>query len=210
MYRSMKLTHYLLLLLLLTFSKNLKADTCFSLFERDTSVSQEIFVGKLVDVAHNKFLGYGRPKTIFTFEVSRSFKGQSKHLSYVSVVGPIGGGYNPNFTMDSTYLVFAYGDGVPYTNDCSSSGLLSERGDYISRLGPSMVPEKTTWQLEIFQSDQQFLDSVLTENTHLQSQLQSIVLKSRNQEHVQTGLIITILLILASLIIASRKKKVTR
>ncbi len=207
--RSMNLTHYIFLLLL-TISNNIKAEICFSSFERDTSTCKEIFIGKVVDVAHNKVLHYGQPKTIFTFEVSRSFKGFSKYLSYISVVGPFGGCCVHNFIKDSTYLVFAYGDGVPYTNDCSSSGLLSERGIYVSRLGSSIVPDKKKWQFEILQSEQRLLDSIRTENRHLQNELQSIILKNRNQEHIQAGFIITILLILTSLIIAFRRKKVTR
>lgn len=107
-----------------------KADFCFKPFEKDTAIAKAIFVGKVVKIEKGQFWQYASPKTIFTFNVIESFKGLEKWVGYISLIGPIGGCCNEHFVLDSTFLVFAYGDGnsdysrVLWTNDCSSTGIM--------------------------------------------------------------------------------------
>jgi hypothetical protein len=137
----------ILFVFILQLTLNLKADMCFSSFERDTARCEAIFVGKVVDVVYNKFFHFGQGKTIFTFEVNESYKGLSLYDRYISVIGPIGGCCNHSFIKDSVYLVFAYGNGILYTNDCSSSGLLSKRSGHLGHLGKSIIHRENLWQL---------------------------------------------------------------
>lgn len=185
----------------------LKADTCFSNFERDTIRCEAIFVGKVVDVVNNKFFHFGEHKKIFTFELYESYKGMNPYASYVSVIGPIGGCCNHSFIKDSVYLVFAYGNDILYTNDYSSSGLLSNRLGYQRRLGNSIIHKENLWQREKILREEIITDSVKVVNSKLKEELQILNNKSKTQIRIQSVLVIVIILFIFLLFFSFKYRK---
>ena len=194
-----------LFLFIIQLNPELKACTCFHDFERDTSECTAIFIGKVVDSKYNKFWYYGRPKTILTFEVGVSYRGLSEDESYYSVVASIGGCGSAHFVKDSVYLVFAYGDEVLYTNDCTCSGLLSERNDLLGFLGNSKTHSKSEWQLKEIQADEAYHDSLRTKNAEMQDELNIKESQVGSLKEYQKLLVITIAALILLAIYATFK-----
>ncbi len=141
-----------------------RADFCFTPFEMDTAEANEIFVGKVVKIERGAFWYGRRPKTIFTFEVMELFKGDGPRGGYKSIIGPIHGCCNEHFKMDSTFLVFAYGDcensSLLWTNDCSNTGLLSEEQEIYHKLGDAIKYNPIKEDVDYMNSNAHEIDSL--------------------------------------------------
>jgi hypothetical protein len=204
----MTITKYIILLSLCLPSLA-KADICFKTFEEDTIVAAAIFVGKVVKIEESQFWHRG-PKTIFTFEIKESFKGLWRGLDYISIIGPIHGCCNEHFINDSTFLVFAYGDGesstLLWTNDCSNTGLLSKQMDIYQKLGNGVKHVANTEFLEYINKPEIKRDSLLHTIDSLNSQINDF--QKESTRFVVFSILLTIIpVILLILIINMRKKK---
>ena len=161
-----------------------RADMCFRSFEEDTTVAKAIFVGKVVKIERGQYWHQGFPKVIFTFEVIESFKGLRQRTGYISLIGPIDGCCNVHFEKDSTFLVFAYGDcensRILWTNDCSTTGLLSiEKANY-HKLGNSIKHSANSEDLEYMNVYDTKTDSLLRGIGKLNGRIESIQEEKRS------------------------------
>ncbi len=197
-----------LLVLYLGLPSFAKADICFRTFEEDTTIAQAIFVGKVVKIEESQFWHNG-PKTIFTFEITESFKGLWKGLSYVSIIGPIHGCCNEHFVMDSTFLVFAYGDGqkstLLWTNDCSNTGLLSEQKVLYQKLGIGIKHKSDPDLLKLLNDPGATQDSLLQiiEDLNLRN---AVIMKDKDRLRSITIVLILVSAALLTLMIFRKKK----
>ncbi len=125
-------------------SLNVYAEFCFKSFETDTTVARAIFIGQVVEINRDAIYYRQEKKDIFTFKVSKYYKGLSIYDEYISVIGPVDGCCNEHFILNFTYLVFTYGDGnqekFHWTNDCSNTGPLSVSHHLIKQLGVAKEP----------------------------------------------------------------------
>ncbi len=195
----MRLTLYILSTFFL--SHFALADVCFTTFEKDSTNAKVIFIGKVIEVKYGAYWVNGYPTSIYTFEVSESFKGLSKWRNVISIMSPVNGCCSPHFKMDSTFLVFGFSDGeypnFYWTNDCSLTGLLSEpeTQEYISRLGTALKPEPTSDDLELFNERKEwFLEQELKKTdslNQLHTNFQNSVASAQ-----QTNIYLTIALVI--------------
>lgn len=192
-----------IIITLFQFETLLKADTCVSSFEKDSANSKAIFIGKVVDVTNDKLMVDQDFKTIFTFEILGSYRGLHIRGNYVSIIGPIDGCCNHHFVKDSVYLIFAYENvgiqGMLYNNDCSSSGLLSEKGDDIKRLGKPLKHYKNRLQMNIIYTEQIHEDSVKNTVNNLNKKLETLKKENRNLLYILIGILIIVLIIIYKL-----------
>lgn len=191
-----------------------KADFCFKSFEEDTAASKAIFVGKVVKIEIGKYWFRGLPKTIFTFEITESFKGLQKRVSYISLIGPINGCCNERFEIDSTFLVFAYGDckdaRILWTNDCSNTGLLSQQIENYKKLRDPIKHERFDDEFIYYNKEQSKIDSLLHRIESLELLFEASSSSKSNlitQRNIFAILLALLFLIMAVLIQRNKKRK---
>lgn len=194
---------YSVLLLALVFSGSIaSADICFKTFEQDTTEADIIFIGRVIEIDEDAFWHRGDPLEIFTFEIQESFKGISKYREVISILGPAYGCCNVSFMQDSTYLVFAYADGLNsrtyWTNDCSLSGLLSETHEYYQKLGEPLVPDGNGWSKNYFRKKEAIEDSVSQVHISLLNNYTTEQKKASYLMYTVIGLCLIIFLLLIS------------
>ncbi len=168
--------------LILLFPNLVKGDFCWKTFEQDTTVANAIFVGRVIKIENNNFW-YNDSKSIITFEIKESFKGLSKGISYISLVGPIHGCCNIHYVLDSTFLVFAYGDCnnsiILWTNDCSNTGLLSQRMELYEKLGKSIEHKPDPKLISEINDDKLRADSLIAKIYTLKIEIEAIQKESK-------------------------------
>jgi hypothetical protein len=207
--RERNVIRFLFFLLLTIITQTSKANTCICQysFEEDTTNAKAIFIGKVIGIDKNRFWLNGNPKSIFTFQVSESYKGFSNYHGFVSVIAPIGGCEEGYFRKDSIYLVFAYSDckqtELLWTNNCSNSGLLTESLEHIKKLGTSL---KHTNTFNINVKENAFLlESLTTELATLQQDLQTSKKNNKQLTYFLLALGVIILTLLIYLGLGRRK-----
>jgi hypothetical protein len=212
-----KYIKFIILTVVLTLPILCKADFCFKSFEEDTTVSKAIFVGKVVKIENGKYWYRGLPKTIFTFEVIESFKGLRKRVSYLSLIGPINGCCNEHFAIDSTFLVFAYGDcddaRILWTNDCSNTGLLSQEIDHYKKLGTPIKHEKYDDEYIHYNREQSQIDSLNKRIESLELSFEASLASESNlttQRNILAILLGLLFLILAVFIKRNKKRNANK
>jgi hypothetical protein len=120
---------------------------CFSNFEKDYEKSKVIFIGKLRKSFIDQYWIGKTAVSIYTFSIQKSFKGLEAKDRLISILSPIGYQYGDGFTIDSTYLVFGYGNTFTYpffyTNGCTNtSSVYSNKAQYcIPELGKPIIHE---------------------------------------------------------------------
>lgn len=179
----------LLVFILVLIFKSALADVCVPKFESDTAYSKAIFVGKVVGIERAAYWSQGHPLTVYTFEITESFKGVNPFANYLSVISPVYGCCSPYFHRDSVYLVFANAyDPIGYMlfcNDCSMTGLLSTLRAEYQRLGPSQKHKQNKRFFDsriYFQINKYARKNALLalENNQLQSEVSTLSAQLRN------------------------------
>ena len=156
----------------------LKADFCFKSFEKDTAEAQAIFVGKLIQVSPNTYWYNNKCKSIFTFELTESFKGINSYVELVSILSPLHGCCNERFIKDSTYLVFAYSNcensNIYWSNDCSNTGLLSQEISNYNQLKNKTLHKLSGRKKEFVNKSSLNIDSLKLKSSQLSIKLQRV------------------------------------
>ncbi len=200
------------ILVLLIFSNEAKADMCFPTLARDTVAAKAIFVGKFVEIVPETYWLRGEAKTIFTFEVYESFKGLHEYTSYISAVGPMGGCCNHDFKLDSVYAVFAYANSAKsdflYTNNCSCAGLLSERQALYSLLNIPQKHKKDDYTIQFLKKRKRPIDLLAGENTALKRTVASLENERNTLKYSVIGLSFLVLFLIILLVIKTTQEKV--
>jgi hypothetical protein len=186
----------IILFFLFLISVPVKADLCFRSFEKDTSLANIIFVGKLYKISEDPFWHRGDPLTVFNFEIYESFKGLYKSRKFISIIGPAYGCCNVKFKADSTYLVFAYEDGknsrTYWTNDCSNTQLLSESEENYKRLGVPLIHPPHSWS-------ELYVKQLLAEEDSVKQSI--LLIKSQNNVYEEQNKVLKYILVILVLIV---------
>lgn len=174
-------------LLIIIKPKQAKAETCIRTFEIDTTYANAIFVGKIVDKIEKKFWFNQIPASIYTFEIIESYKGLESYIGYLSLLDAYMQYSNTQFTIDSTYLIFAYSNcgksHLLYTQSCSHTGLLSEKKNLLSKLNPPKKHIIRNYSQNYFKNDQLLIDSLINKNTVLNTQLKEASTMNKKLEY---------------------------